>query len=126
MSKKIIFGLIYDDKTGKVTYYDGEAPAVGADFTFENQEGVNPLQYATQKTAEKLVEILKVELPKDIKYTIARLTYVQSLTIPPISITVERNGIKEQFSAGLIANSLIRSGSLESFKHDLKIAGILF
>ena len=126
MAKKNIFGLIYDDKTGKVTYDDGEAPAVGADFTFENQEGVNPLQYATQKTAEKLVEILKVELPKDIKYTIARLTYVQSLTIPPISITVERNGIKEQFSAGLIANSLIRSGSLESFKHDLKIAGILF
>lgn len=126
MAKRNIFGLIYDDKTGKVTLDDGEAPAVGADFTFENPEGVNPLQYATQKTAEKIVEILKSELPPDITYSIARLTYEQSLTIPPIQLTVKRNGITADFSAGLIANSLIRTGSLASFKHDLKVAGILY
>lgn len=126
MAKRNIFGLIYDDKTGKVTDEDGNAPAIGADFTFENQEGVNPLQYATQKTAEKIISILKAELPKDIEYQAERLVYEQSLTIPPINITLSRNGIKASFSAGLIANSLIRSGSLRSFKQDLQIAGILF
>ena len=126
MAKRNIFGLIYDDKTGKVTYEDGEVPTVGGDFTFENQENVNPLQYATQKTAEKIVEILKAELPKDFKYTISRLVYEQSLTIPPLNLTIERNGIKESFSPGLIANSLIRTGSLASFKQDLKNAGLLF
>ena len=126
MAKRNIFGLIYDDRTGKVTYEDGEVPPVGGDFTFENQENVNTLQYATQKTAEKIVEILKAELPKDFKYTIARLVYEQSLTIPPLNLTIERNGIKESFSLGLIANSLIRTGSLTSFKQDLKNAGLLF
>ncbi len=126
MAKRNIFGLLFDDRTGKVTYDDGEVPAVGGDFTFENLEGTNPLQYSTQKTAEKIVEILTAALPSDIKYEVFRPVYTQSLTIPPIQIKISRNGISETFSAGLIANSLIRTGSLASFRQDLKIAGIVF
>lgn len=127
MAKINIFGLLFDTKTGKVTYDDGEVPAVGGDFTFENHEGYNPLQYATDATATKLVALLKTDLPADCKFFIERTKVEGPIAPPPqIVISIWRNGISESFNAGLIANSLIRSGSLISFKQDLKTAGILF
>lgn len=126
MAKRNIFGLIYDDKTGRVTYDDGEIPAVGGDFTFEQPEDFtgqleNPLQFATSKTGEKIVAILTESLPKDCK--IKTFLYGDP---PALMVGIERNGIRGEFNVGLIANSLIRSGSLNSFKQDLKIAGLLF
>lgn len=127
MAKKNIFGLIYDDKTLKVTYDDGEVPVVGGDFTFENHEGYNPLQYATDKTGEKVISILKANLPEDVGLKLSRTVVTGPIAPPPqLVVEVSRNGISETFNVGLIANSLIRSGSLASFKQDLKVAGILF
>jgi len=125
--KRNIFGLLYNPKTGKVTFEDGEAPAVGADFTFEDHEGYNPLQYATEKTADAIVDVLKKALPSDISFKAVK-TKPEGPVQPPASwqIEVSRFGISESFNAGLIANSLIRTGHLDALKVDLKTAGILF
>lgn len=125
--KRNIFGLLFNPKTGKVTFEDGEVPTVGADFTFEDHEGYNPLQYATEKTAEAVADLLKKAFPSDVSVKTAK-TKPEGPVQPPASwqIEVSRFGISESFNAGLIANSLIRSGSLNSFKADLKTAGILF
>lgn len=128
MAKRNLFGLIYDDKTGKVTYDDGEIPSIGGDFTFEFHEGYNPLQFATDKTGEKLLELLKAHFGSSvINFSLAK-TAVSGPVAPPAALQVvaERNGISESFNAGLIANSLIRTGSFSSFRFDLKVAGILF
>lgn len=123
MAKRNLFGLEFDETTGKVTI-DGEPPAVGADFAFENHPGYNPLQYATVETTEKLVAMLKSQFP-GIKFAATKTTTVGY--VPPQNlILAERHGIGEFFNAGLIANSLIRTGSFESFRQDLKIYGLLF
>lgn len=126
MAQKNIFGLIFDDRKGTVCFEDGEVPAIGGDFTFESPKDFigqfcNPLQYATDATAEKVIASLKKVLPSDV--TIRRFRAGD----PPANfLELERAGIKETFNAGLIANSLIRSGSFRNFFQDLKIAGILF
>jgi len=126
MAKRNIFGLIFDDRSGKVTYDDGEIPFLGCDFTFESTtdivgQPVNPLQYATDKTGEKIIAILKATLPGDVTYKLSRIGDPAAL-----HVTIQRNGIGETFNVGLIANSLIRQGSINSFKYELKSAGILF
>jgi len=127
MAKLNIFGLQFDTKSGKVTFEDGEIPAVGGDFTFEFNDGYNPFQYATDKTGEKVVEILTKSLPAFTKFTLFRTKNEGPIQPPPaLQIRVAQNGIFGEFNVGLIANSLIRSGSLESFKAELKSAGILF
>lgn len=125
MVKRNLFGLEYDETTGKVTI-DGEPPAVGADFAFENHPGYNPLQYATYETTEKLVDILSAKF-RGVKFTAITTEIFGPLYVPPQNlILAERHGLEETFNAGLIANSLIRTGSFESFRQDLKIAGLLF
>ena len=123
--KRNIFGLLYDPVTEKVEFEDGEETP--GDFTFANHEGYNPLQYATEATADKLVSALSKLLPKDCKITKV-WTEVEGPIAPPpqILLHVSRSGIGESFNAGLIANSFIRSGSFASFRQDLKLAGILF
>lgn len=126
MAQKNIFGLLYDDRKGTVCFEDGEVPAVGGDFTFENPKNFlgdfcNPFQFATDETADKLITSLKSVLPADVK--IRRFRFGD----PAANLLeFERAGIRESFNAGLIANSLIRSGSFRNFFQDLKIAGILF
>jgi hypothetical protein len=126
MAKRNIFGLIYDERTGKVTYEDGEVPAVGANFTFENHAGYNPLQFATDKTAAELVEILAANFPQ-IEFA-ATKTKPEGPVAPPAAnqIRASRNGISESFNAGLIANSLIRNGNLISVRAEFKAAGLLY
>lgn len=127
MAKINIYGLLFDEKTGKVTYDDGEVPAVGGDFTFEATPGYNPLQYATDKTGDKIVEILKAALPAGISFKLTK-TKSEGPVQPPaqLQVCVERYGITAELNVGLIANSLIRSGSLNAVKADLKTAGLLF
>ena len=127
MAKLNIFGLLFDTKTGKVTYEDGEIPPGSDSLTFEYHEGYNPLQYATDAAGEKIVDVLKFSLPTDIKYTLYHTGVIGPIHPPPqLLVGVDRNGISAEFNVGLIANSLIRSGSLASFKAELKSAGILF
>ena len=127
MAKQNIFGLLFDTKTGKVTYDDGEIPAVGKDFTFEDHPGYNPLQYATDKTGALIVQTLKESLPAGIEFELFRTKVEGPIQPPPqLQVKISQNGIFGEFNVGLIANSLIRSGSLTSLKAELKSAGILF
>ncbi len=125
MAKQNVHGLIFDSKTGKITLPDGEKPAIGADFTFEYHPNWNPLQYATEETTDKLVDLLRNNFT-DVKFSKDLLSYPTPIPPPGWMITAERYGIAEAFNAGMVANSLIRSGSLAGFRAELKTAGILF
>ncbi len=125
MAKVNIFGLLFDTVTKTFTNSDGEPLVLGGDWTFEDFLGHNPLQFATAETAERIVEILKTSLPAGIEYEIQE-TKVGWLGRPQRIIKVSRYGLSEHLNAGLVANSIIRSGSLEGVKADLKLAGILF
>lgn len=127
MAKRNIFGLIFDSETGKVTLDDGTPPAVGADFTFEDVPGHNPLQYATEETGKKLIEAIKPAVAPDI-FIALRKTENHGPIAPPAQTQIYfvRWGITAEFNAGLVANSIIRSGSLNSILAELKSAGILF
>jgi hypothetical protein len=122
MAKRNIFGLTYDSKTGKVTFENGEKPSVGADFTFEDIG--NPLQFATQETGEKLVEILADHFGPKIKFTLELKK--SAFTPDQYAIRAERDGIHETLIAGLVANSIIRNGGLSSIQAELKYLGLLF
>lgn len=127
MAKRNIFGLIYDSKTQKVTLDDGQEPLVGADFTFEDHEGYNPLQHATEETGQKILQALKKVVPPDVDLYLRRPPVEGPIAPPPqLQVFVVRWGISAEFNAGLIANSIIRSGSLNSVLAELKTAGILF
>jgi hypothetical protein len=127
MAKQNIFGLLFDPKTGKVTFEDGEIPAVGGDFTFEEHNGYNPLQYATEKTCEKLIVLLKSYFGAQYTYETIE-TEVTGAIAPPVQklIRISKNGIFGDFNAGLIANSIIRSGSLNSLSAAMKSSGLSF
>ncbi len=126
MAKQNIFGLLYDPKTGKVTYEDGEIPAIGGDFTFENHPGYNPLQYATDKTGTLIVAILDGALPAGIDFDLFRTEVEGPIQPPPqLQVRISNQGIFGDFNVGLIANSIIRQQSLVSVKAELKAAGIL-
>ena len=127
MAKRNIFGLIFDSETGKVTLDDGTPPPVGAEFTFEDVPGYNPLQYATEATAKKLVDAIRPAVPADVVIAVHK-TDPTGPVAPPAQtqLLFYRWGIQTGLNAGLIANSIIRSGSLNSVLAELKAAGILF
>lgn len=122
MAKQNIFGLILDTKTGKVTLEDGTAPTFGAGFTFEPQEGRNPLQYATEKTAKEIAASLSELFPK-----VTFVAFLDEDQDPPKQmIKATSFGISELFCAGLVANAAIRRGDFSFIKDELKTAGLLF
>lgn len=126
MSKQNVNGLVFDTETGKVTLEDGEVPAIGGEFTFENIPGYNPLQYATPYTAGVLIAALTPRVPSSVKFS-AEKTKPEGPIQPPAAwqLIVENLGFKESFNAGLIANSIIRTQSIQPFLESLKLAGIL-
>lgn len=121
--KRVIFGLVFDPATGRVEYEDGGDQ--NWDFTFENYTTFNPLQFATEYTTKRLVEIISPAFPQ-IKFKPVLISHVGPWLPPAWHLEAERDGIKEQFRAGLIANSIIRRNNLDSFKDELKMAGLLF
>lgn len=127
MAKLNIFGLVYDTETKTVTYSDGAVPPVGGDFTFENYDGYNCLQYATEDTGKKIIAILKQALPPGFEFELFK-TEVYGPIQPPrqLQLRVTRNGIIGEFNVGLIANSILRSGSIGSFRAELKYYGLGF
>ena len=127
MAKRNLFGLIYDTETRRLSYEDSDEPLpVGNDFQFEDHPGYNPLQYATDPTGQKVVAGMKVAFGDFISYRLYRPVYEGLLIPSPLMVEVESNGIKESFNVGLIANSLIRSGSFASLRASMKTAGLLF
>lgn len=124
-----LFGLWYDP-TSKKVYLDEEglAPSVGANFTFEDHPGFNPLQYATEDTAKQVAEILRRNLPPTVTVAEVMSPYPLRSTTPRYwDIRVSQYGIYADLNAGLVANSLIRSAgaSIKGILGELKGEGVL-
>jgi hypothetical protein len=120
-----------------MTYWDGEPTG----YTFERATwsgpwGVelswpwlNPIGFATHETSAKMLEFCKSVLPVNLTATLDEVNRV----VGPFHRTVERqvvvsNGAREEsFSAGMLANSVIRHGRKragELFLVEVKQAGL--
>lgn len=132
------YGIRYDPETG-MTYRDDGQPTgytferatwtgpFGIEFTWP---WLNPLGFATRETSLKMLEFCKSVVPGRISVTLDEV----NRTVGPFTRTVERqivvsNGETEQnYSAGLLANSVIRHGEKragELFLAEVKFARII-
>ena len=133
------YGLYFDPETGKTYRDDG----TDTGFTFERARWtgpfglhfswpfLNPLAFATHETGEKILRFARNIAPKEL--TVA-LDETQKVT-GPFTRTVERlitvtdGSTAENFSAGWIANSIIRTGeqrAADSLRTEWRYAGLKF
>lgn len=132
------YGIRFDRETG-MTYRDDGTPTgytferatwtgpFGVEFTWP---WLNPLGFATRETSLKILDFCRAVLPPRISVTLDEV----NRTVGPFTRTLERqivvsNGETEQnFSAGMLANSVIRHGEPragELFLAEVKLARIL-
>ena len=129
-------GLYFDPDTGKMYREDG----TDTTFTFERATwtgpfGVqfqwpwlNPIGFATRETALRALDFVKSILPDKLAVTLDEVNRITG----PFTRTVERQivvfdgDLEQSFSAGWIANSLIRNGeqrATEYFRAEVRRAG---
>lgn len=129
-------GLYFDPETGKTYREDGTETG----YTFERARWtgpyglhfawpyLNPFSFATHDTGVKMTDFAKSVLPKSLSVRLDE----EKKDLGPFTRTVERlvvvsNGVKtESFSAGMLANSVIRNGAQwagMSFVTEVKQAG---
>lgn len=133
------WGIYYDAATGMTYREDGSATG----FTFEhakwtgpfglhfNWPFLNPLGFATAETAEKVLGWARSFAPASLELRIDD----ERKDLGPFTRTVERQIVvsdgarEESFSAGFLANSIIRNGekaAADSFKAEWKTARLTF
>lgn len=136
---KEYYGIFFDPATGKTYREDG----TDTGFTFEAARWtgpfglhltwpwLNPLSFATDETARKILAWARSIAPKELTVTLDD----QQNIVGPFTRTIERRlvvsdgGKEEQYSAGLLANSIIRNGeqlAANSFKAEWRSAGLRF
>jgi hypothetical protein len=113
------FGLFFDPKTGESFTKNDNDTFVITPFTFvpvyTNGMSVNPFQFATAETAQKLSDKLNTLLPEGWKTSIRENRFVGAPVVVRteperlIEITTAE-GFKTSHNAGLIASSVIRIG----------------
>ncbi len=112
-------GILFDPSSGKTYTEEG----VDTGFTFEvaswtgpfglhlSWPWLNPISFATQETALKVLEFAKSAVPR-----ISAVLDEENRITSPFTRTVERYIVvsdgtnEESFNAGLLANSIIRHG----------------
>ncbi|MBK5293960.1 MAG: hypothetical protein JJE04_20080 [Acidobacteriia bacterium] len=120
-------GILFDPSTGKTYTEEG----VDTGFTFEvaswtgpfglhySWPWLNPISFATRDTALKVLQFAKNAVPR-----ISVVMDEEKRVTGPFTRTVERSIVvsdgatEETFSAGMLANSIIRNGE--------KYASVLF
>lgn len=133
------WGLYYDPSTG-MTYRDDGSPT---GYTFERATWsgpfglhfawpfLNPLGFATAETAAKVLRWAESFAPSALRLRID----AERKDLGPFTRTVERQIVvsdgarEESFSAGLLANSIIRNGekaAADSFRAEWKTARLMF
>lgn len=134
-------GLFFDAATGKVYKEDGTYSG----FTFEHPTWtgpfgiaipwpfLNPLSFATVETAKKIREIVEIWLvTMPINHVGWKVTVEEQKVTGPFTRTLERQiviekfGVSELHSAGMLANSIIRQGeevAKRQFLAELRAAG---
>jgi hypothetical protein len=130
-------GLFFDPDTGHMYREDG----TGTGFTFERARWtgpfnlhfswpwLNPIAFATHETAMKILQFGHAIAPPSVTMELDEARK----DLGPFTRTVERlivvsNGTRsESYSAGWLANSIIRNGdkaAAESWKAEWRLAGI--
>lgn len=133
------YGIYFDPATGKSYREDGSDTG----FTFEAARWsgpfglhlsfpwLNPFSFATEETARKILAWALAIAPKEITVTLDESQNI----LGPFTRTLERRlivsdgGKQEQFSAGMLANSIIRNGeqiAANSFMAEWRAAGLRF
>lgn len=133
------YGIYFDPSTGRSYREDG----TDTGFTFEAARWtgpfglhltwpwLNPFSFATEETAKKILAWARAFAPRGITIT---LDDSQNI-VGPFTRTIERRlivsdgGKEEQYSAGMLANSIIRNGeqyAANSFKAEWRTAGLRF
>ena len=118
-------GLFFDAATGKMYKEDGSFTG----FTFERATWtgpfglaipwpwLNPLSFATAETAKKIRDIVETWLvTQPMNFIGWKVTVDEQKVTGPFTRTLERQivvekfGVSEQYSAGELANSIMRQG----------------
>lgn len=136
-------GVYVDYVTGVAYTDDGQGNAVSTGWTFELARWtgpfglhltfpwLNPLSFATHESAVRILEWARKFAPREITI---RLDEDQNI-IGPFTRTIERRLIvsdgarQEQYSCGMLANSIIRNGeqyAKTSFVAEWRAAGLQF
>ena len=138
---KDLNGLFFDASTGKVYKEDGTYSG----FTFERPTWtgpfglaiswpfLNPLSFATDETARKVRDIVETWLTTmPMNFVGWKVTVEEQKVTGPFTRTLERQiviekfGVSELHSAGMLANSIIRQGeevAKKQFLAELRTAG---
>jgi hypothetical protein len=130
------YGLYFDPESGHSYLADG----TDTGFTFERARWsgpfnlhldwpfLNPFDFATHESALKVLSIVRAVVPPHISCTLDETPK----NFGPFTRTVQRyivvnqNNRSEQYSAGALANSIIRNGvqlAGQSFLAELRLAG---
>jgi len=140
---KEFHGLFFDPNTGKTYIETPEGEKVFTGFTFEDAEWtgpfglhfswpkLNPFAFATMETAETVLAIVTNRFRNSgITFTIESRGVTGPFTRTPERVIRATSGnTMEEFSAGWLANSIIRNGvdaAMKSFKAELVYAGLMF
>jgi hypothetical protein len=129
-------GLYFDPDTGKTYREDG----TDTTYTFERATWtglfgwhfswpwLNPFGFATRETALRMLDFVRTVAPEKFAVTMDETNRITG----PFTRTVERQIVvsdgetEESFSAGWLANSIIRNGepqAAEQFRAELRRAG---
>ncbi|MBM3736985.1 MAG: hypothetical protein FJW39_14485 [Acidobacteria bacterium] len=130
-------GFYYDPATGKLYWEDGRDTT----FTFERATWtgpfgihfswpwLNPIGFATRETALRVLNFCRGALPEKLSVTLDESDRI----VGPFSRTVERTIVvsdgsrEENYSAGWLANSIIRNGNEQAarmFRSEVRGAGM--
>ena len=132
-------GIFFDPATGKTYRTDG----ADTGYTFENARWagpfgmhltwpwLNPIGFATAETADRILAWARSIAPPTLRVTLDDTQNIMG----PFTRTIERRIVvsdganSEQFSAGWLANSIIRNGEMlaaRSFQAEWRTAGLRF
>lgn len=79
-------------------------------YTFEINHGLNPIAFATRKTADRVRKFVRKQLPQHFSVRVFEPPNIFMGPIPERQIIIGYRGKEYQFSAGHIASGLIRMG----------------
>lgn len=136
-----MMGVLYDRKTGKVYFSTDGSDVADTGYSFENAtwrhprdgslKSLNPLQFATRQTAEKVLMSVTTWIPAAALPNLA--VSIENLTAP--GRTIERSivvanletGATLEQNAGLLAVGMIKAGMFQQgyFLEALRNAGVI-
>lgn len=126
------FGLFFDPQSKQSYTKDGDEYVI-TPFTFENAltNGfpVNPFNFATLETADKIIRRLKIEFPMW-NFSVSEVNFADfsgvKRNVPErMVLVVTENGARHLHNLGMLASSVIRVGwrtTLNQFIDEVRLA----